>query len=250
MDSRKAREQSFHNKVFSDNSRWQQVSKFYAITQRSLKFYEAFLDAHAPGKRVLEYGCGPDGFALSLAEKAARVTGIDISDVAVQMSQDEAKARGLENLDFQQMDAEALTFEDGTFDLICGTGIIHHLELDRAYAELARTLRPDGYAIFREPLGHNFLINWYRNRTPHLRTEDEHPLLVKDLHLSSAYFDHVKYHYFHFASIAATPFRKLPGFGLLLGMLEKFDQLAFALLPPLRKQAWMVVIVLGGPRKG
>jgi hypothetical protein len=40
---------------------------------------------------------------------------------------------------------------------------------------------PAGWALFSEPLGHNPLVNWYRNRTPEQRTEDEHPLLLSSI---------------------------------------------------------------------
>lgn len=42
---------------------------------------------------------------------------------------------------FRLMDAEALEFPPDTFDLICGTGILHHLDLDAAYGQIARSLR-------------------------------------------------------------------------------------------------------------
>lgn len=40
---------------------------------------------------------------------------------------------------------------------------------------------------FSEPLGHNPIINWYRNRTPEMRTEDEHPLLIKDIEFAKIF---------------------------------------------------------------
>ena len=62
-----------------------------------------------------------------------------------------------------------------------GAGIIHHLDIAKALEELRRVLSVGGVAIFAEPLGHNPVLNWFRNRTPELRTPDEHPLLVRDL---------------------------------------------------------------------
>jgi ubiquinone/menaquinone biosynthesis C-methylase UbiE len=64
------------------------------------------------------------------------------------------------------MNAEATTFPDNSFDLICGSSILHHLNLDKACAEIRRILRPDGGAVFIEPLGHNPLINMFRKLTP------------------------------------------------------------------------------------
>src|SRR3546814_1101008 len=78
------------------------------------------------------------------------------------------------------MNAEAMTFPDDSFDLVFGSGIIHHLDIDRAFGEIARVLRPGGRAVFIEPLGLNPAIELYRRFTPSARTPDEHPLLRRD----------------------------------------------------------------------
>ena len=41
-----------------------------------------------------------------------------------------------------------MSFADNSFDLICGTGILHHLDIHAAFHEISRTLRPDGIAVF------------------------------------------------------------------------------------------------------
>jgi hypothetical protein len=58
---------------------------------------------------------------------------------------------------------------------------VHHLNIPKAMLEVRRVLNSRGIAIFAEPLGHNPLLSWYRKRTPHLRTADEHPLTINDL---------------------------------------------------------------------
>ena len=42
------------------------------------------------------------------------------------------------------MNAEALEFDDGSFDLIVGNGIFYHLDLERAFSEIHRVLVPAG----------------------------------------------------------------------------------------------------------
>jgi SAM-dependent methyltransferase len=45
--------------------------------------------------------------------------------------------------------AEALPFEDGSFDLVLGHAVLHHLpDLGRAFAEFHRVLRPGGLVLF------------------------------------------------------------------------------------------------------
>jgi SAM-dependent methyltransferase len=150
---------------------------------------------------------------------------------------------------FEVMDAESLQFSEDTFDLVCGSGVLRHLDLSRAYAEIARVLRRDGLAVFIEPLGHNPVINAYRRRTPALRTVDEHPLLLHDLEQAGEHFAEVQLEFFHLASLAAIPFRGLPGFRRLLTALDALDRGLFNIAPPLRRHAWMVVLRLGFPSR-
>jgi ubiquinone/menaquinone biosynthesis C-methylase UbiE len=241
------REQEFHNQIFNDKSRIV-TQKFYSIFFLIEDRYVSKLRKLCPKKKVLEYGCGEGSTAYQLAAEKAQVTGIDISDFAIQQASTKAQNIGLA-IDFRQMNAEELDFADHEFDLICGSGILHHLDIHKAYAEIARVLKPDGKALFMEPLGHNFLINWYRNRTPHLRTEDEHPLLKKDILLLNNYFIKVRYHFFFMFSLPAILFRNTFVFKPLLYMLHGFDKLLFFIFPFLRWQSWFLLIELSEPKK-
>src|SRR5215213_1278890 len=175
MTTKQAREREFHNAAFTDGRRADAAGAggAYAILHDSRIFYEGFIKAHAPGARMLEFGCGASAMASTFGAAASAVVGIDISDVAVRQASDRAATAGL-NATYHVMDAEALEFPDRSFDLICSTAILHHLDLRKAYAEIARTLTPGGHAIFMEPLAYNPAINLYRRMTPHLRTPDEH----------------------------------------------------------------------------
>src|SRR6476659_2116669 len=130
-----AREREFHNRTFADHTR-DSVAKFYAVDGSSNAFYERYLESHGADRRVLEYGCGPGSYAFFLAQRGAQVTGIDISDVAIEQAADRARKEGLSGCDFQVMNAESLAFPEGSFELVCGTGILHHLDLQKAAAEL------------------------------------------------------------------------------------------------------------------
>jgi SAM-dependent methyltransferase len=150
------------------------------------------------------------------------------------------------------MDAENLEVEDDSFDVIYECGALHHLDLNKAYEELARVLRADGKMICIEALGHNFLVHRYRTRTPYLRTEweVEHILRKKDIELARVFFGRVEIlGFFHLASIAAVPFRNLPVFSSILSTLEVIDSLVLR-LPILRWQAWQIVFELSCPKKG
>lgn len=248
MDARKHNEKEYHNKVFADGSR-SVVSKYYAVNRSSTRFYRNYLEAHCSQKMALEYGCGPESYAFVMARKEANVIGIDISETAIDQVKELAlKEDAGKNTTFFVMDAEALNFEAARFDLICGTGILHHLDLPKAYGELARTLKPGGSAIFVEPLGHNPFIQLYRWLTPKLRTADEHPLLMRDLELCRRYFGGIETHHFHMFSLLAVPFRNMTFFSGLLASLEKLDQILFKICPPLRRCSWMVILILSQPK--
>lgn len=245
--ARLEREAAFHDQAFSEETR-AAAGKFYVVAQRSKQFYCDLLLRYGAGKRVLEYGCGTGSCAFDLARRNAAVAGIDIAPVAIELARQRAAQEGLAaRVEFQVMDAESLEFSAQRFDLVCGSGILHHLDLERALGEIGRVLKPGGRAVFFEPLGHNPLIALYRWLTPRMRTPDEHPLRAGDLALLDRFFDRVELHYFHLFSLAAVPLRALPGFGALLGALEALDRLAFR-IPLLRQQAWIAVLELSGPR--
>lgn len=246
MPSRIDKEKEFHNVTFAEHTR-SATDRFYSIARSSTKLYHELIAEHGANGRVLEYGCGADSNAIGLARRGARITGIDISEVAIEESKHIAEREGITDAEFFVMNAEELEFEPGTFDLICGSAILHHLILNRAYAEVARTLRPDGFAVFLEPLGHNPAINLYRKLTPSMRTEDEHPLLVSDLELARAFFGSVDITYFHLTSLGSIPLAGLPFFPKVVSSLDFVDQLLFRAAPVARRYAWSCVMVLGQP---
>jgi ubiquinone/menaquinone biosynthesis C-methylase UbiE len=242
--SRQQRERDFHNEIFADGSR-APAARFYAIHRSSQAAYDSAIHDRPAGTDVLEYGCGRGSAAFDLAAAGARVTGIDISDVAIDLAKRKGAEHGLaERLRFRVMDAEQLGFEDASFDLVCGSAILHHLDLERAYAEIARVLRPGGRGVFVEALGHNPLINLYRRRTPAMRSVDEHPLRVGELELARRHFSDASFEYFHLTALAAVPLREQRAFPAVVGALARADQAIFRRVPYLRRHAWMALLQL------
>jgi ubiquinone/menaquinone biosynthesis C-methylase UbiE len=249
--SRIEREQKFHDQRFADDSkRTNKVGKFYKVAQSIKKEYEQLLIENCKDLEIIEYGCGTGSYAFSLAKNGTKnVTGIDISSVAIEVATDKAMSEGIEgNLSFEVMNAEELTFNHSSIDLICGSGILHHLELEKAIKSIVNVLKPDGTAIFIEPLGHNVFINLFRILTPSIRSEDEHPLLESDLNLIGKNFKKVEIKYFYLTALAASLMVGTPGFKVILNSLESLDRLLFK-LPFLKKQAWQVLIQLSEPLK-
>jgi len=129
VQSRQRKEKEFHNEAYSEHTR-ESAAKFYSVASSSKAFYEHFLESHCSQRNVLEYGCGPGSYSLYLARRgAADVTGIDISDVGIEQAREKARRQQIARVTYHVMDAEAMDLPNDTFDLICGTGILHHLDL-------------------------------------------------------------------------------------------------------------------------
>ena len=247
-ESRKVHEKQFFDETLETEGR-KPVQKFYRVIQSSRKYYENYLFAHSKNKDVIEYGCGIGTYAFLLAKHGARVVGIDISEVAIKMAKLQAEKQGVKNIEFLEQDAEAMEFDDNSIDMIFGTSILHHLHLDKAMNEISRVLKIEGKAVFIEPLGHNPLINFYRKLTPQYRTEEEHPLTMKDLKFIKVFFNLTYFRFFHLFSLLAVPFRNTKIFSSLLKIFDSVDAKLFKGLPFLRPMAWQVVIVVENPKK-
>jgi ubiquinone/menaquinone biosynthesis C-methylase UbiE len=248
MSDRIEKEKEFHNTRFAEDTR-KHLSKYYSIISNASKLYEELISANVSGKKILEYGCGEGSLSFDLAQKGAEVYGIDISDVAIEKAQEISVAQKLDDsIKFYVMNAEELSFEGNFFDTICGSAILHHLDLDKALSALKKVIKKDGKAIFFEPLGHNIFINLYRTLTGNLRTEDEHPLKIKDLKLFEKYFTNIDIHYFHLTTLMAVPFRRFGFFAQLLSFFNKVDNFLFR-FSFFKKNAWIVVIKLTQPLK-
>ncbi len=246
MDSRVEREKRFHDSRFADQRR-SHLGVLYRSLHGSSREFQSAVFACGPGIRALEYGCGTGGLSFELARRGYDVTGIDISEVAIRQACEKAVKEGIEDrMRFHVMNGEELEFPDNSFDLVFGTGILHHLDLDRSLTEIVRVLRPQGRAVFREPLAHHPIVNLYRRLTPSLRSIDEHPLTVRDLERISAIFHSADLSFHHLLSPVAALFASTPFSKPIRAFLETADTLLLR-LPFLRRYAWQVVLVLKNP---
>jgi ubiquinone/menaquinone biosynthesis C-methylase UbiE len=85
------------------------------MEQEARVFYER-LEVPA-GCELLDVGCGSGQLALLAVRDGVKVTGVDIAPNLVQRAQARAKAEGL-NARFREGDAEALPFDDASFDVV------------------------------------------------------------------------------------------------------------------------------------
>ncbi len=252
VDPRIEREKKFHDDRFEDDPRKTStgIGMTEMATRNALQKTYKTIAKYAAGSRILDYGCALGEASFIFVRYGADfVEAIDLSSVAVDQAKASAVEKGIDNVAFQAMNAEQLEFDDNSFDLVCGFAILHHLDLDRSYSEIARVLKPDGHAVFLEPLGHNPAINMFRNATPTMRTPDEHPFMMDNINLANKYFEQVQATHTNLLTLASLPFSRIPGSKLAFNILEKMDRILFKVVPFSRRYSWNAVLDFSKPRK-
>jgi SAM-dependent methyltransferase len=97
-----------------------------------------------PGMKVLDVACGTGNAALPAARAGARVTGFDFVPKFLDQGRAKAEAEGLA-IDWREGDAEALPFEEGSFDRVLSTfGHMFAPRHQRTADEMARVCRRGG----------------------------------------------------------------------------------------------------------
>ncbi|MBA2730718.1 MAG: class I SAM-dependent methyltransferase [Euzebyaceae bacterium] len=96
------------------------------------------------GQTVLDVACGSGNVAIAAARRHTAVTGIDYVPALLDRGRQRAAAEGLD-IEFREADAEALPFEDGSFDVVLSAfGVMFAPNQEQAAAELLRVCRPGG----------------------------------------------------------------------------------------------------------
>ena len=121
-------------------------SKRYALVNRwdprHLKTVTRLLKPQA-GDKVLEVGCGRGHLTKRLRDGGVDALGIDVNPQAAEV----AVTDGV-----MTMEAQALDFEDNSFDRVVSVHAIEHIPpIEGAFSEMARVLKPGGEALFIYP---------------------------------------------------------------------------------------------------
>ncbi|MDQ3728939.1 MAG: class I SAM-dependent methyltransferase, partial [Actinomycetota bacterium] len=105
-----------------------------------------------PFADALEIGCGTGYFSLNLMQEnvIGRLVATDVSSGMLASLNATAAGLGLsERVETRQANAERLPFADESFDLVLGHAVLHHIpDLERAFREFNRVLRPGGAIVF------------------------------------------------------------------------------------------------------
>jgi SAM-dependent methyltransferase len=103
------------------------------------------------GGRILDVATGSGDFINTLMKMLKNYgcfIGIDTSRKDLESAKRRFEGKPVE---FLEMDAEHLRFEDNSFDTVCTGYSLHHFgNIDRVLAETKRVLKPDGYFLVQE----------------------------------------------------------------------------------------------------
>ncbi|MEX0761304.1 MAG: class I SAM-dependent methyltransferase [Dehalococcoidia bacterium] len=119
---------------------------FNAIARKTMAMSERLIEAVDPhaGQRVLDVACGSGNAAIVAGRRDCEVTGIDYVPDLIERARMRATAEGLD-IDFQVGDAQALPFEDASFDVVVSVlGVMFAPDQEKAASELLRVCRPGG----------------------------------------------------------------------------------------------------------
>lgn len=241
LSEKNIREKEFHNKLQSKSKgRFENI--FYKAIYNANKDFFDYLKINSINSNILDYGCG---IGQSLQEvikfNPKKVFGIDISEVSIQKAKDSIQ-KSNSNVELLVDNCEKTKFNDNTFDIIYGSGILHHLDISLCLKEMHRILKPGGRFLFIEPLGTNPIINFYRKLTPNSRSKDEHPLINDDFELIKNNFNKLQIKYYGFFTLIFFPFYTTPKKSFNFKILKKIDQFLFK-FNIFKKFAWSVLII-------
>ena len=96
------------------------------------------------GKRVLEIGCGAGADLSEFARHGAQVTGIDVTETAVELASNRLQVEGLPG-SVLTYSGDSLPLDDESFDLVYSWGVLHHTPfMDQLFSDVHRVLVPGG----------------------------------------------------------------------------------------------------------
>lgn len=105
-----------------------------------------------PGQKVLDIATGTGAIAIACAQAVkpdGRVIAIDLSQTMLDMTLQNTRRMGLNNVDQFQMDADTLEFRKNYFDhSICSFGLFFLPDMQKALTEWKRVTKPGGKVLF------------------------------------------------------------------------------------------------------
>ena len=149
---------------------------------------ETIMKLKGSSQTVLDIGCGAGLLSNDCAKEGHLVTGIDLSPSSLALAEKESKNSKTR---FIKANAEALPFEDASFDVVCAMDLLEHVESPGlVIKEAARVLKPGGLFFFHT-FNRNFLsyiiiikgVDWFVKNAP--KNMHVYPLFIKPKELKA-----------------------------------------------------------------
>jgi SAM-dependent methyltransferase len=141
-----------------------QIAKYY--TGDAAEFIERL--NLKPGMKVLDVACGTGNLALPAARAGATVTGVDLAPNLVEQARENAKREGL-SVQFDEGDAEALPYDDASFDAVVTMfGAMFAPRPELVAAELKRVCRPGGFIAMANWTPSGFVGQMFKTMSSHV----------------------------------------------------------------------------------
>jgi SAM-dependent methyltransferase len=202
-----------------------------------------------PGGRVVDLGGGNANFVWPLLRKDGWLVTVDVDRTALLAADPRVRAVAGSLLD--------LPFRDSALDGAGGRAVLHHVpnDLDRAFAEAKRVVRPGALLLFQEPTDGNPIANAARRRFPTERHDPHERPLPADVYLAAMRRElevlEVRYEFLLSYLLPHIVGRLPPDRRGLARALTRFlfrlDRLLLSSLPNLRRRAAYVSILARRP---
>ena len=126
---------------------WKHFAPLEALTTPAAARLVKFANVRG-GQSVLDVGCGTGVVAITAARIGAHVRGVDLTPELLERARENARIANVE-IDFREGDAEALPFDDVTFDIVLSQfGHMFAPRPDVAMTEMLRVLKSGGTIAF------------------------------------------------------------------------------------------------------
>ncbi|PLW81971.1 bifunctional 3-demethylubiquinol 3-O-methyltransferase/2-polyprenyl-6-hydroxyphenol methylase [Kineobactrum sediminis] len=135
---------------------WDRNSEFRPLHQIN-PLRANYIDEHSPvaGKTLLDVGCGGGILAEAMAQRGARVSGIDMGEAPLAVARIHQLESGVD-IDYRQMTAEDLAAEQpGHYDVVCCLEMLEHVPDPAAVVAACATLAKPGAALYFSTINRN-----------------------------------------------------------------------------------------------
>jgi len=131
------------------NNPWREPYLVQTIAYEHLNF--AFEYLH-PRSKTLDVGCGAGQYSLEMARAGYKVTGIDISEISIELAKKTAANEKNISLEYHVIDVMKANFAMNSFDNIVFFGTLHHFKNpDEVLKRVSAWLKPQGRIVTIEP---------------------------------------------------------------------------------------------------